>query len=296
MEALQDQSAPQAPTIDISPTRPSSPPQNEISSPNEPPASGRLDHSSSMCEEAFDRPSALKQVHPPSLECTIVHTGEDCEFKVSSSRAPAMLSDMTLYPALVCDICDCRFSTASNLNCHVGQCHGAYRPVNTIDMDNTSASSGEPPNDSDLDTASTTSSQTLRSGSEGHDAETLSETTPSPPAFDSPRSPSSLNRTSTLDPNYEANAPRQEPIPTLWIPLSLQKFDLAPVDPDCEENAPHSEVTPIPWIPLSLRNFDLTPSRKSCPVPLVPILPSPRDGEERDSFCMDELVGRLCSI
>src|SRR5258708_4550687 len=100
----------------------------------------------------------------------------------------------------------------------------------------------------------------------------------------------------TSDPNCEANPPRQEPLPTLWIPLSLKKFDLAPVDPNCEENAPHSEPTPIPWIPLSLRNFDLTPSRKSCPVPLVPILPSPQDGEERNSFCMDDLVGRLCSI
>ena|SRR5713226_6078405 len=207
---------------------------------------------------------------------------------------------MTLYPALVCDICSCCFSTASNLNCHVGQCQGAYRPVNTIDTDNTSASSGQPPNDSDSDTASTASSQTqtIRSDSERHDAETLSETTLSPLAPDSPRpgSPSSSNRTSTLDPNYEANAPRQEPIPTLWIPLSLQKFDLVPVDPDREENAPHSEATPIPWIPLSLRNFDLTPSLKSCPIPLAPILPSPRDGEERDSFCMDDLVGRLCSI
>ena|SRR5229473_929810 len=82
MEALRDQSAP--PTIDIPPTRPSSPPQNEISSPNEPPASGRLDHSCSMCEKTLDCPSALKQVHPPPLECTIVHTGEDCEFPLAA--------------------------------------------------------------------------------------------------------------------------------------------------------------------------------------------------------------------
>src|SRR5258708_1657638 len=155
-----------------------------------------------------------------------------------------MLSDITLPPALVCDVYSCRFSTASNLNCHVGQCHGAYRPVNTIDTDNTSGS-GQPPNDSDSDTASTSFSQTLRSDIERHDAETLSETTLSPLAPDSPRSPSSSNHTSTLDPNYEASAPRREPIPTLWLPLSLQKFDLAPVDPDCKENAPHSDADSV---------------------------------------------------
>jgi hypothetical protein len=157
-------------------------------------------------------------------------------------------------PAHVCEICSRRFSVASNLNRHVRRC--AYRPVNT--MHNASASPGLPPPGSD--TASTTSSHTVRSGSEGHSTGTLSETTLSPRS-----SAPSPKRTPASDPSCEANAPRPA------------------------KKRPRRAPTPTPWVPQSLRHFDLTPSRKACPVPLAPVRPSPWDGEERDSFCLDEL-------
>ncbi|KAF8480802.1 hypothetical protein DFH94DRAFT_681465 [Russula ochroleuca] len=230
----------------IPPMRPPSPPQNEIPSHlNKPPGRCRKRiHSCSMCEKAFDRPSTLKKVHPTlilsndhadlSLQHMLVHTGEKSH---------------------VCEICSRRFSVASNLNRHVRRC--AYRPVNT--MHNASASPGQPPPPAS-DTASTTSSHTVRSGSEGHSTGTLSETTLSPRS-----SAPSPKRTPTSDPSCEANAPRPA------------------------KKRPRRAPTPTPWIPLSLRNFDLTPSRKACPVPLAPVRPSPWAGEERDSFCVDEL-------
>src|SRR5260370_34874765 len=85
MEALRDQSAP--PTIDIPPTRPSSPPQNEISSPNEPPASGRLDHSCSISAKTLAGPAARKQVPQPPSQCTIVPTGADSELPIAPTRS-----------------------------------------------------------------------------------------------------------------------------------------------------------------------------------------------------------------
>jgi len=124
-------------------------------------------------------------------------------------------------------------------------------------MHGVAASSGQPPGQ---DTASATSSHTPRSGSEGCSTGTLSETALSPrSAAPSPK------RTSTSDFTCEAGAPRPA------------------------KKRPRRAPTPTPWIPQSLRDFDLTPSRKSCPVPLVPVRPSSWDGEERDSFAMDEL-------
>ena len=182
----------------------------------------------------------------------LVHTGEKCEFPPAVH--PAFLSDTTLHPAHICDICKRRFSVASNLNRHVRRC--AYRPVNT--MHNGPSSSGQPPPGSDA--ASTTSSHTVRSGSEGHSTGTLSETTLSPGS-----SAPSPKRTPTSDPNCEADAPH-------------------PV-----KKRPRRAPTPTPWIPRSLLAFDLTRTYKSCPVPLAPVRPSLWDGEERDSFSADEL-------
>src|SRR6267154_4818932 len=176
----------------------------------------------------------------------LVHTGEKCMFPPAVH--PAFLSDITLLLAHVCDICSRRFSVASNLNRHVRRC--AYRPVNT--MHNAPASSGQPPPPGS-DTASTTSSHTVRSGSEGHSTGTLSETTLSPRS-----SAPSPKRTPTSDPNCETDAPRPA------------------------KKRPRRAPTPTPWIPRSLLTFDLTPTRKSCPVPLAPVRPSPWDGEERD--------------
>ncbi|KAN0121429.1 hypothetical protein V8E52_003325, partial [Russula decolorans] len=226
MATLQGQSNP--PAMAIPPMRPPSPPQNEIpSSNNKPPGRYRKRvHSCTMCEKAFDRPSTLKK-H------MLVHTGEKSH---------------------VCDICSRRFSVASNLNRHVRRC--AYRPVNT--MHNVPASSGQQPPGSD--TASTTSSHTVRSGSEGHSTGTLSETTLSPRS-----SAPSPKRTPTSEPNYETDAPRPA------------------------KKRPRRAPTPTPWIPRSLLTFDLTPTRKSCPVPLAPVRPSPWEGEERDSFSVDDL-------
>jgi hypothetical protein len=71
MATLQDQSNP--PAMAIPHMRPPSPPQNEIPSPpNKPPGRYRKRvHSCSMCEKAFDRPSTLKKVHPPSFPCSM---------------------------------------------------------------------------------------------------------------------------------------------------------------------------------------------------------------------------------
>lgn len=187
-----------------------------------------------------------------SLQHMLVHTGEKCKFLLAVHSA--FLSDMTLYPAHVCDICSRRFSVASNLNRHVRRC--AYRPVNT--MHNASAGPGQPPPGSD--TASTTSSHTVRSGSEGHSTGTLSETTLSPRS-----SAPSPKRTPTSDLICETDAARPA------------------------KKRPRRAPTPTPWIPRSLQTFDLTPTPKSCPVPLAPVRPSPWDGEERDSFSVDEL-------
>lgn len=153
----------------------------------------------------------------------------------------------------VCEICSRRFSVASNLNRHVRRC--ALRPVN---MHSAATRSGQPPGPAD--TASATSSLTNRSGSEGCSTGTTSE------AALSPRSSApSPKRTSTSDPACETGAP---------CPAKKR---------------PRRAPTPTPWIPQSLRDFDLTPTRKSCPMPLAPVRPSPWDGEERDSFSVDEL-------
>ncbi|KAF8261526.1 hypothetical protein EI94DRAFT_1789416 [Lactarius quietus] len=224
ISTLEEQIVP--PAMAIPPMRPSSPPQNENpSSPLKSAARCRKRiHSCSMCEKAFDRPSTLKK-H------MLVHTGEKLH---------------------VCDICSRRFSVASNLNRHVRRC--VLRPVNA--MHNTQGNSGQPP-----DSGSTsTSSRTIRSGSEGSSTGTLSETVLSPRS-----TAPSPKRTSTSDANYDGNTPRPA------------------------KKRPRRAPTPTPWVPLSLRGFDLTPSRKSCPIPLAPVRPSPWDGEERDSFCMDEL-------
>ncbi len=154
--------------------------------------------------------------------------------------------------AHVCEICSRRFSVASNLNRHVKRC--VLRPVNT--MHNAAASSAQPPGP---DTASAASSHTARSGSEGCSTGTLSETALSPRS-----SAPSPKRTSTSDLAYEAGVPRPA------------------------KKRPRRAPTPTPWVPLSLRDFDLTPSRKSCPIPLAPVRPSPWEGEERDSFTVDE--------
>jgi hypothetical protein len=153
--------------------------------------------------------------------------------------------------AHVCKICSRRFSVASNLNRHVKRCE--HRPVNN--MHNAPASSGPPP---DPDTSSATS-HAAGSGSEGSSTGTLSEITHSPHS-----SAPSPKRTSTSDANCEA------------VPRPVKK-------------RPRRPPTPNPWIPFSLRGFDLTPSRKCCPVPLAPVRPSTWDGEERDSFSIDDL-------
>ncbi|KAI0294785.1 hypothetical protein BC826DRAFT_309167 [Russula brevipes] len=156
----------------------------------------------------------------------------------------------------VCEICSRRFSVASNLNRHVRRC--VLRPVNALH--NAPASSGQPPPDSD--TTSATSSLAARSGSEGCSTATMSETATLSPRSSAP----SPKRPATSDPTSDASgAPRPA------------------------KKRPRRPPTPKPWIPLSLLGFDLTPSRKSCPIPLVPVHPSPWEGEERDSFGADDL-------
>ncbi len=149
----------------------------------------------------------------------------------------------------VCDICSRRFSVASNLNRHVRRC--VLRPVNT--MHNAQASLGQPTN-------ADASSPTIRSGSEGSNIGTSSEVVPSPRS-----TAPSPKRISTSDSNYDGSVTRPA------------------------KKRPRRAPTPTPWVPLSLRGFDLTPTRKSCPIPLTPVRPSTWDGEERDSFCADEL-------
>ena len=149
-----------------------------------------------------------------------------------------------------------RFSVASNLNCHVRRC--AYRPAGTSCQRPCQLRTTTPR--FHFHTASTTSSHTVRSGSEGHSTGTLSETTLSPRS-----SAPSPKRMPTSDPICETDAP----------PPAKKRPRRAP--------------TPTPWVPRSLLTFDLTPTRKSCPVPLAPVRPSPWEGEERDSFAVDEL-------
>ncbi|KAI0307429.1 hypothetical protein B0F90DRAFT_1812918 [Multifurca ochricompacta] len=192
--------------------------------------------------------------HKPAGRCRKrIHSCSMCEkaFDRPSTLKKHMLVH-TGEKSHVCDICSRRFSVASNLNRHVRRC--VLRPVNI--MHNGHSNSGQ---SVDVDSASATS-HTARSGSDGCSTGTLSETTLSPRS-----SASSPKRTSTSYPNHEGGALRPA------------------------KKRPRRAPTPTPWIPLSLRGFDLTPSRKSCPVPLAPVRPSPWDGEERDSFGMDEL-------
>ena len=66
LATLEEQTA--SPAMAIPPMRPPSPPQNEIPPLTaKPPGRHRKRiHSCSMCEKAFDRPSTLKKVRPPS--------------------------------------------------------------------------------------------------------------------------------------------------------------------------------------------------------------------------------------
>jgi len=192
---------------------------------------------------------------PPGRYRKRVHACSMCEkaFDRPSTLKKHMLVH-TGEKSHVCEICSRRFSVASNLNRHVRRC--VLRPVNT--MHGVPTTSEQPPG---ADTPSApSSSHTVRSGSEGCSTGTLSETTLSPRS-----SAPSPKRISTSDPNGEADAPR-------------------PV-----KKRPRRAPTPTPWIPVSLRGFDLTPTRKSCPVPLAPVRPSTWEGEERDSYSLEEL-------
>ncbi|KAI9510645.1 hypothetical protein F5148DRAFT_976509 [Russula earlei] len=191
---------------------------------------------------------------PPGRYRKRIHACSMCEkaFDRPSTLKKHMLVH-TGEKSHVCEICGRRFSVASNLNRHVRRC--VLRPVNT--MHNAATSSGQP---TLADTSSAGSSVTVRSGSEGCSTGTLSETTLSPRS-----SAPSPKRTSTSDLNGEADASRPA------------------------KKRPRRAPTPTPWVPVSLRGFDLTPSRKSCPIPLAPVRPSPWDGEERNSYSLDEL-------
>lgn len=92
-----------SPAMAIPPMRPPSPPQNEIPPLSAKPAGRHRKriHSCSMCEKAFDRPSTLKKVRPPSVrhgranllrQHMLVHTGEKCVSFLADNPAHSYLT------------------------------------------------------------------------------------------------------------------------------------------------------------------------------------------------------------
>ena len=89
-------------------------------------------------------------------------------------------------------------------------------------------------------------------------------------------------------------------LPTLWILLSSQNFDLPslrrsfpvslPSDPSYETDAPLCETMQILWISSSLDYFDLTRPTSLASPPSRRCAPPLEMARKRDEICMDELV------
>ncbi|KAJ3485806.1 hypothetical protein NLI96_g4688 [Meripilus lineatus] len=196
------------------------------------------------------------------------------------------------FPAITaykCDTCGRRFSVASNLSRHVKRC--ALKAVHTGGPARASgsASGGGPSSSPDPQPGSSTSVASPKttigdpSSAGGSRAPSSSSTT------------EFRNEFVAVQPNLDASSPsgrsgkRKRTSPSVSDPSSPPGTSPTPAEAQPSKPRRRRRVpAPTLWVPESLQSFDLTPIPKATPVPLPPVHPYTdpitRIYEERDSY------------
>ncbi|KAI1783632.1 hypothetical protein LXA43DRAFT_903124 [Ganoderma leucocontextum] len=202
-----------------------------------PKKSNKKTHPCCMCYKSFDRQVTLKK-H------LTVHTGER---------------------AFACQGCGRRFGIESNRNRHANRCRVAYA---TTTGSGTSAEGNSPRNSNS--TSSSPSKATSRTSS-----------------------PTILSREANTGTSSQTEAATTVGTVQHRPARKHKSTEEGPQSPTATapEGRPRSrkrarDASPVLWVPESLQMFDLTPMTEGAPVPLPPVRPSPV--EERNSF--DETV------